>query len=88
MKTKEQLREEFRREIRERGWLRPARPKAPVVKLPVRMNEPPAQLSDAELWRRQQLIDAAWERTLEARREMEEAYSRTCHRGPGDPDWR
>jgi hypothetical protein len=64
------------------------RPKAEVVKLPVPMNEPPAvQLSEAELIRRQQLIDQAWERTLEARRELEAVYPRTCHRGPGDSDW-
>jgi hypothetical protein len=37
--------------------------------------------------RRQQAIDAVWERTLEARREQEEAAGRSCHRGPGDPDY-
>jgi hypothetical protein len=57
------------------------RPKAPVVDFP-------PKLTEQELTRRQLVIDAAWERTLAARREVEEAYSRTCHRGPGDPDWR
>jgi hypothetical protein len=53
------------------------RPKAEVVDFPNR-------LSEQELWRRQQAIDAAWERTLEARREIERAAGRGFHRGPGE----
>jgi hypothetical protein len=37
--------------------------------------------------RRQHAIDSVWERTLEARREQEEAAARSCHRGPGEPDY-
>jgi hypothetical protein len=59
------------------------RPKPP----PAEVVEFPPKLSEAELWRRQLAIDACWERTLAAKRELEERYGRTCHRGPGDPDW-
>jgi hypothetical protein len=36
---------------------------------------------------RQRAIDAVWEQTLEVKRELEEEAAKTCHRGPGDPDW-
>jgi hypothetical protein len=36
---------------------------------------------------RQRAIDSVWEQTLEAKRELEAEAARTCHRGPGDPDW-
>jgi hypothetical protein len=47
----------------------------------------PPKLSERELWERQQVIDACWERTLEAKRALEEEAARSCHRGPGDPDY-
>jgi hypothetical protein len=61
--------------------------KAKVVKLPAGPDEPPRQLSDEELWRRQQIIDRVWRQNLEAKRELEEMYSQGCHRGRGDSDW-
>jgi hypothetical protein len=33
-------------------------------------------------------IDAAWQRNLDYQTELAQWGSRTCHRGPGDPDWR
>ena len=45
----------------------------------------PKPLHDMAPERRQMIIDACWERTLAARRELEAA--RSCHRGPGNPDW-
>jgi hypothetical protein len=56
------------------------RPAAQIVEFP-------PVLSAAELWRRQAALDAAWERTLEARRELERQWNGTCHKGPGDPDY-
>jgi hypothetical protein len=47
----------------------------------------PPKLSEQELYRRQALIDQAWERTLDAKRELEAEAARSCHRGPKDPDW-
>jgi hypothetical protein len=38
-------------------------------------------------YRRQQAIDAVWERTVQARAEDEARAAAGCHRGPGDPDW-
>jgi hypothetical protein len=38
--------------------------------------------------RRQHAIDCTWARTLEARREAEEEAAQSCHRGPGDSDYR
>ena len=46
---------------------------------------PRRQLSQEDLWRRQQEIDFWWQRHLDEKAE-EERY-RTCHRGPGDSDW-
>jgi hypothetical protein len=66
---------------------RAAAARAKVVKMPLSADEPPRQLSDEELWRRQQIIDRVWEQNLEAKRELEEMYSRGCHRGRGDSDW-
>jgi hypothetical protein len=54
---------------------------------PAEIVEFPPRLSSAELWRRQAALDAAWQRTLEARRELERQWDGTCHKGPGDPDW-
>jgi hypothetical protein len=58
----------------------PPKPKAEVV-------EWPKPLSEMELTRRQQVVDACWERTLDAQRELEAEVAKRCHRGPGDPDW-
>jgi hypothetical protein len=33
-------------------------------------------------------ISAAWQRNLDYQAELAQWGSRTCHRGPGDPDWR
>jgi hypothetical protein len=62
------------------------RPKAEVVTFPVG-NEPPRQFTQEELIRRQQIIDAVWEKNLADKRELEEMYRGSCHRGPGDSDW-
>jgi hypothetical protein len=55
------------------------RPKAEVVEFP-------PKLSEQELIRRQLIIDQAWERVLEQRRELERIAERSCHRGPLDSD--
>jgi hypothetical protein len=47
----------------------------------------PPKLSEQELIRRQLIIDQAWERVLEQRRELERVAVRSCHRGPFDSDW-
>lgn len=44
----------------------------------------PKPLRDLALERRQLVIDACWEKTVAARRELEAA--RSCHRGPDDTD--
>jgi hypothetical protein len=36
--------------------------------------------------RLQRAIDSVWERTVEARLELEAQAARSCHRGPFDPD--
>jgi len=77
-KSVEQLMAEFRRDMA--NWGRPPRPPAEVVEFP-------PVLSQAELWRRQCALDAAWQRTLDARRELERDAAMECHRGPGDPDY-
>jgi len=67
----------------------------PVVVKPRLVPPPKPKLDTAVLeWpkridpiRYQQMLDAAWERTLEARQELEAQAARCCHRGPGDPDW-
>lgn len=66
---------------------RPNKPK-PKPKPPAQIVYWPKPLSQLELSRRQAIIDATWERVLEERRALEEVASRTCHIGPGDPDWR
>jgi hypothetical protein len=70
--------DEFLRSLDEIG--RPPRQPAEVVEFP-------PVLSQAELWRRQAALDAAWERTLEARRELEAEQARTSHRGVGERDY-
>jgi hypothetical protein len=58
----------------------PPKPKAEIVQWP-------KPLSEMELVRRQQVVDACWERTLDAQRELEAEVAKRCHRGPRDPDW-
>jgi hypothetical protein len=77
-KTYAEMRDDFVRRLWEYG--RPKKPPAEVVEFP-------PVLSQADLWRRLAAIDAAWERTLEARRELEAERAATCHRDPGDPDY-
>lgn len=48
----------------------------------------PKPLSEMELCRRQQIIDATWEGVRTRKRELEEEVARSCHVGPGDPDYR
>ena len=57
------------------------KPKAEVLRWP-------KSLSELELCRRQQIIDATWERVLAERRALEAEAARNCHVGPGDPDYR
>jgi hypothetical protein len=47
----------------------------------------PKRLSEMELCRRQQIIDATWEGVQARKRELEEETARSCHVGPGDPDY-
>ena len=46
----------------------------------------PPKLSEQELLRRQLIIDQAWERLVEQRRELERQAAQSCHRGPLDSD--
>ena len=46
----------------------------------------PPKLSEQELIRRQEVIDQAWERTLEQRRKLERLAAQSYHRGPYDSD--
>lgn len=59
----------------------------PKAKLEATVLEFPPKLSDQELIRRQRIIDQAWERVLEERRELERVAARSCHRGPFDSDY-
>jgi hypothetical protein len=79
-KSLEQMRAEAFAILDDYAMGRPPRKPAEVVEFPDR-------LSQAELWRRQAALDAAWQRTLEARRELERDAAMECHRGPGDPDY-
>jgi hypothetical protein len=46
------------------------------------------KLSEVEIHRRQQIIDRLWEEKLEREAyERRLAKEKSCHRGPGDPDW-
>jgi hypothetical protein len=77
-KTYAEMRDDFVRRLWEYG--RPPRPPAEVVEFP-------PVLSREELWRRQAALDAAWQRTLDARAELDRDRAATCHVGPGDPDY-
>jgi hypothetical protein len=75
----QQMRNEFLRELEQLCRLK--RSTAQVLQFPPR-------LSEQELGRRQAIIDATWMKVQEQRQELELQRARTCHRGPGDPDWR
>ena len=62
-------------------------PPKPKPKLEAEVLPFPPILSEQELARRQQLVDQSWERTLDAKRELEAEARERCHRGPSDPDW-
>jgi hypothetical protein len=79
-KSAEQLKAEALQNMRDYIAGRYPRPPAEVIEFP-------AILSKEELWRRQQALDIAWQRTLDARAELERDRAATCHRGPGDPDY-
>jgi hypothetical protein len=66
----------------------PDGPTARAKREPAEVLPFPPKLSDQELWRRQQVLDATWERVLAERRELEAEAERSFHVGPGDPDWR
>jgi hypothetical protein len=48
----------------------------------------PPKFTEQDLIRRQQVIDAVWERTCAERERLEAEARRTCHVGPDDPDYR
>jgi hypothetical protein len=79
-KSVEQLMAEFRRDMADYAAGRYPRKPAEVVEFP-------PVLGQAELWRRQQALDIAWQRTLDAKAELERDAAMECHRGPGDPDY-
>jgi len=64
----------------------PPKPK-PKPKLEAEVLPFPPILSEQELYRRQAILDAAWERNTAAQRELEAEAARSCHSGPGDPDY-
>jgi hypothetical protein len=37
---------------------------------------------------KQQVLDLAWEHSRQTQDDLDELYATTCHRGPGDSDWR
>jgi hypothetical protein len=59
----------------------------PKPKVEARVLEFPPKRSEQELIRRQLIIDQAWERVLEQRRELERQVARSCHGGPFDSDY-
>jgi hypothetical protein len=61
--------------------------KAPERKPQAQVIAFPPKLTEQDLIRRQQVIDAVWERTC-AERERLEAEARSCHVGLDDPDYR
>jgi hypothetical protein len=72
----DQLMKEFEESL---ARIRPRRrPPAEVLSFPPLLRE-------QALWRQQQIVDQSWERTRALEAEM---AARSCHVGPGDPDWR
>ena len=91
-KFKEEAFARIRRDLREglRKKLLEDRARAippPKPKVEARVLEFPPKLSEQELIRRQLIIDQAWERVLEQRRELERQAVRSCHSGPFDSDY-
>jgi hypothetical protein len=82
--TEEQL--AFRREIHEMrlAWEREQGLKAKAKRPAAEVLQFPDRLSEQELMRRQAVIDAVWQRTLDARQELQRAYGRGFHRGYGE----
>jgi hypothetical protein len=64
----------------------PPKPK-PKPKLQAEVLPFPPKLSERELCERQKLIDQTWRANLAAQRELDAEAARSCHRGPGDPDY-
>jgi hypothetical protein len=82
------IRQELREAVRKKALVdRANAAPPPKPKLEGKVLEFPPKLSDQELLRRQMVIDQAWERVLEERRELERLAERSCHRGPLDSDW-
>jgi hypothetical protein len=79
-KSAAQMMAEFRQSYADYIAGRPPRKPAEVVEFPPKLDQ-------AELWRRQAALDAAWERTLDARAELEAERAASCHRGSGDRDY-
>lgn len=48
----------------------------------------PPILSEQQLQRRQQVIDAVWERVQAERQKLEAEARQGCHVGPDEPDYR
>ena len=78
------LREGLRKKLLE-NQARAIPPPGPKVEATVL--EFPPKLSEQELIRRQLIIDQAWERVLEQRRELDRQAVRSCHSGPCDSDY-
>jgi hypothetical protein len=64
----------------------PPKPK-PKPKLEADVLPFPPILSEQELCRRQEVVNAAWERHVVAQRELDAEWAQSCHRAPGDPDY-
>jgi hypothetical protein len=62
-------------------------PAKPKPKLEAEVLPFPPILSERELCRRQEILDASWRANLAARQELEAEARERCHRGPSDPDW-
>ena len=83
-RIRQDLREGLRKKLLEdrARTIPPPKPKVEATVL-----EFPPRLSEQELIRRQLIIDQAWERVLEQRRELERQAVRSCHSGPFDSDY-
>jgi hypothetical protein len=75
--------EDFDREARAEMAAAKTKP-PPKPKVEVTILEFPRKIAPGTY---QAILDAAQEQYLERQRELEEEYSRSCHRGPGDDDW-
>jgi hypothetical protein len=68
----------------QRAAIRAQYPRPVVVKPKAEVVDFPDRLNAQDVIRRQLVIDACWERTLEARRELERGHGRGFHRGFGE----